>query len=340
MPKKRHANQAPGLSGAQRDTVRRMLLKGRAPDPRAECDRAYATLMNGDMPSGWDQYESRLQVPDLITPKRYFTHPRWNGDPFPGKTLLLHYEQGLGDTLMFVRFAPQVKARGGRVVLAAQAALADLVATCQGIDEVVPKGTPPPPFDFHMPLLSLPWLFRSDLNSIPGDIPYLRTPRLVPSRSEIERLLARTKEPIRVGLAWKGSEFHPRDSERSIPSKTLEPFQGLPGAAWYSFQREEGLELPFAGIQDMGRLLSNFSDTAFALEAMDLLITVDTAVAHLAGALGIPVLLLVTYLPDWRWMKGRDDSPWYPTMRIYRQLTAGDWNAVVQRVMADLINES
>ena len=292
--------------------------------------------MRGDLPLGWDQYEARLQVPGLITPERHFTHPRWDGKPFPGKTLLLHYEQGLGDTLMFVRYAPLVKALGGRVILAAQASLADLVATCPGIDEVVPKGTPPPPFDLHLPLLSLPWIFRTELASIPTEIPYLDIPKRVPHRQELMQVLSRSGGPLRVGLAWKGSASHPRDLERSIPPAALAPLAELPGVTWYGFQREETLAAPFPAIQSLGPLLENFSDTAYALSAMDLVITVDTAITHLAGAMGIPVLLLVTHVPDWRWMLERDDSPWYPTLRIYRQPSPGDWQTVVQRVLSDL----
>ena len=306
--------------------------------PRAECDQAERCLLDGDLPRGWDLYEARHQVPGLITPQRHFTHPRWDGTPFPGKTLLLHYEQGLGDTLMFVRYAPLVKALGGRVLLAAQASLADVAATCRGIDGVIPKGTPPPPFDVHLPLLSLPWVFQTDLSTIPAEIPYLRVPEEVPNRRGLDHLLARSEGSLRVGLAWKGSSSHPRDLERSIQPGTLAPLAALPQVAWHSFQHEDDLAEPFPGIQPLAPLLSNFSDTAHALSAMDLVITVDTAVAHLAGAMGIPVLLMVTAHPDWRWMQGRDDSPWYPTLRLYRQPRAGDWDTVVQRVFLDLTN--
>lgn len=305
-------------------------------DPRAECARADASLLRGDLPLGWDQYEARLRVPGLITPERHFTHPRWDGRPFPGKTLLLHYEQGLGDTLMFVRYAPLVKALGGRVILAAQAGLADLVATCRGIDAVVPKGTAPPPFDCHFPLLSLPWLFHTDLASIPAEIPYMSIPEGVPNRQKLAECLARSEGRVRVGLAWQGSAFHPRDGERSIPPATLAPLASLPEVAWHGFQREPDLEDPFPGLLNLGPLLSNFSDSAYALAAMDLVITVDTALAHLAGAIGIPTLLLLTHHPDWRWLLERSDSPWYPTLRLYRQPVAGDWATVIGRVLADL----
>jgi hypothetical protein len=321
---------------AHKEQTRRALFLAGMSGPRADCVWAHATLLYGEMPRGWDLYEARLAAPGLTMPERHFTHPRWDGEPFPGKALLLHYEQGLGDTLMFVRYASRVKALGGRVILAAQGPLADLVATCPGIDEVIPKGGPVPPFDLHFPLLSLPWLFRTDLASIPAEIPYLRVPSHVPNRQGLLDRLAQGEGRIRVGLAWKGSGDHPRDAQRSIPAATLSPLAVLPGVAWYSFQREDDLVDPFPGILPLGHLLSTFSDTALALQAMDLLITVDTAVAHLAGALGIPTLLLVTNIPDWRWLMDRDDSPWYPTFHIYRQQTPGDWPEVIQRLVSDL----
>lgn len=306
--------------------------------PRARFPAADASLLSGDLPHGWDQYEARLQVPGLIQPERHFTHPRWDGQPFQGKTLLLHYEQSFGDTLMFVRYAPMVKAMGGNVLLAAQGPLADLVATCQGIDLVIPRGTAPPPFDFHFPLLSLPWLFRTELSSIPAEVPYLKVPESVPNREALTQLLARSEGLIRVGLTWKGRSSLPRDSGQSIPPAALAPLAALPEVAWHSFQREDGSEAPFPGIQPVGPSISTFSDLAHALSAMDLVITVDTAVAHLAGALGIPALLLLAHEPDWPWLLERDDSPWYPTLRLYRQQVPGDWESVVQRVIRDLTN--
>jgi hypothetical protein len=319
-------------------TRRALFLDGRS-GPAADCVWAHATLLYGEMPRGWDLYESRLLAPGLTMPQRHFTHPRWDGTPFPGKTLLLHYEQGLGDTLMFVRYARQVKALGGKVLLAVQKPLADLVATCPGIDEVIPKGGPVPPFDFHFPLPSLPWLFRTDLASIPAEIPYLRVPAQVPNRQALTERLALGEGRLRVGLAWKGSSAHPRDAQRSMPSACLSPLAELPEVTWYSFQREDDLVEPFPGILPLGHLLSTFSDTAFALNAMDLLITVDTAVAHLSGALGVPTLLLVTNIPDWRWLMDRVDSPWYPTLHIYRQPRPGDWDDVIRQVVDDLTAE-
>jgi len=325
---------------AHQEQTRRALYLAGTTGPAADCVWAHARLLYGEMPEGWDLYEARLRAPGLTMPQRHFTHPRWDGEPFQGKTLLLHYEQGLGDTLMFVRYASRVKALGGRVLLAAQGPLSDLVATCPGIDEVIAKGSPVPPFDVHFPLPSLPWLFRTELASIPAEIPYLRVPRHVPNRLALTELLAPRSGRLRMGLAWKGSSDHPRDAQRSVPPDCLNPLAQLPGVTWYSFQRESDLADPLPGILPLGHLLSNFSDSAFALEAMDLLITVDTAVAHLAGALGIPTLLMVTNIPDWRWLMDRVDSPWYPTLRLYRQPVPGDWNSVVQNILTDLLSHA
>ena len=299
-------------------------------------ERGLLDLRLGTLPRGWERYESRLECPDLTFPKRDFTQPRWDGRSFAGKTLLVHFEQGLGDTFMFVRYLAQVKTLGGRVLLETQPALADVVATCPGVDEVVPYGSPVPAFDLHIPLLSLPWLFGTDLQSIPAEVPYLHVPELVPNRERIKERLATTEGSIRIGLAWAGSSRHPRDAERSLHPAVLAPLGTLPGVSWYSFQLLAAEEPRLPGLVSLDPSIRNFSDTAYALNGMDLVITVDTALAHLAGALGIPTLLLVAFFPDYRWMMGRGDTPWYPTMRIYRQPSPGDWGAVISRVMEDL----
>jgi hypothetical protein len=303
-------------------------------------NRSLVSLRLGDLPDGWDQYEARWQIPSLIIPKRDFPQPRWEGQPFPGQTLLLHFEQGLGDTLMFVRYAKQVKALGGRVLLAAQVPLADLVATCPGVDEVIPHGAPIPPFDLQVPLLSLPSVFKTDLDSIPAEIPYLDIPEQVPNREWIARTLSESEGQTRIGLVWAGNRSHKGDAQRSIPPSALEILGALPGIAWHSFQIDTPELPPLPGIVSLDPMLRNLSSTAYALSGMDLVITVDTALAHLSGALGVPTLLLLPFYPDWRWMFGRDDSPWYPTMRLYRQSTPGDWQGVFHRIVADLSGES
>lgn len=304
--------------------------------PYIDYERGYLSLLFGDLPQGWPRYEARLKVQGLVGPERHFAQPQWQGESFVGRTLLLHFEQGFGDTLMFVRFAPQVKALGGRVILEAQAHLADLVATCQGVDGVIPHGAPIPPFDLQLSLLSLPKVFNTSLGSIPADIPYLDIPAWVPNRKKIAQVLSGSHGKIRIGLVWAGSSIHKNDGVRSIPAAILAPLASLSGVAWHSFQLGVAEEAPLPTIANLGPLLSNFSDTAYALSGMDLVITVDTALAHLAGALGIPVFLLVPFSPDWRWMLGRSDSPWYPSMRIFRQPNPGNWEAVIQQVIQGL----
>jgi hypothetical protein len=185
-----------------------------------EYERGFLSLLFGDLPQGWQRYEARFEVPGLVGPKRQFSKPRWDGGSFKDKTLLLHYEQGFGDTIMFVRFAPQVKALGGRVLLAAQAQLAELVATCPGVDEVIAHGEPLPPFDLQLPLLSLPRVLHTDLDSIPAEIPYLDLPERIPNREAIAEILRLSEGKVRVGLVWAGSSIHKNDRVRSLPCRT------------------------------------------------------------------------------------------------------------------------
>jgi hypothetical protein len=295
-------------------------------------------LLLGRMPQGWEQYESRWDVPktERRSKELMLAEPQWGGESFVGKTLLLRWEQGLGDVIMFARYAPLVKARGGRVLMEVIEPLVDLIATCRGIDEVIKDGDPLPPFDLQLPLLSLPRIFQTGLDTIPADIPYLSIPERVPRKESIDRILAATKGHTRIGLVWAGNPKHIRDKERSIPPALLKPFEALP-VAWHSFQVGQKGRLPFSGIIPMGPVIKGgFADTAYALSAMDLVITVDTSTAHVAGALGIPTFLLIAAFPDWRWLMGRDDSPWYPTLRIYRQAEVGNWTPVIQQVVADL----
>jgi hypothetical protein len=303
-------------------------------------NRSLVSLRLGDMPLGWAQYEARWRVPGLITPNRTFPQPRWQGEPFAGKTLLLHHEQGLGDTLMFIRYAQRVKDLGGTVLVEAQVPLAALVATCPGVDVVIPHGTPLPPFDLHLPLLSLPHVFQTNLDAIPADIPYLDIPEHVPNRAEIARTLSESTELTRIGLVWAGNRAHKGDAQRSIPPSIFDGLGVLPRVAWFSFQIDTVEHPDLPGLVSLDPLLRNLSSTAYALSGMDLVITVDTALAHLSGALGVPTLLLLPYLPDWRWMLERDDSPWYPSMRLYRQAKPGDWSEVLRRVVDDLACEA
>jgi len=215
-----------------------------------------------------------------------------------------------------------------------------VAATCPGVDQVIPYGEPLPPFDLQASLMSLPAILGTTLEGIPAAIPYLDVPAQVPNREPIARILAATHGLPRLGLVWAGNASNPYDPLRSIPAAALAPLAALPGVAWHSFQPGLATPPPFERIIPLGPLLSTFSDTAYALSAMDLVVTVDTAVAHLAGALGIPTFLLLPFQPDFRWLQERDDSPWYPTLRLYRQPAYGNWEPVIQQVVADLTQES
>ncbi len=301
-----------------------------------EFERGFANLLQGVMPLGWQQWEARLRVPGCVAPQRDFVEPCWNGEPFADRTLLVHYEQGFGDTLMLVRFLPLVKGRGGRVLLLVQPSLAGLLTTCQGMDQVLAQGDPLPHFDLQISLYSLPRVFQTDLGSIPSEIPYVGIPPQVPNRRPIAEVLAASEGRTRIGLVWTGNSGHARDAERSLPMALLNCLEAVPDVAWHSFQIGQSDEPSLPGCVSLTPLLSDFSDTAYALSGMDLVISVDTALAHLAGAMGIPTLLLVTYVPDFRWLLDRDDSPWYPTLRIFRQPSPGDWDSVMNELVRGL----
>lgn len=318
--------------------LRKDLERQLPPDssPEADYRRSHLSLLFGEMPSGWDQFESRLQIPGRVLAERRFPQPRWDGGSFVGKSLLINWEQGYGDTIMFLRFVPMVKALGGKVMVEVQPPLADLVATCPGIDQVIADGSPLPHFDLHVPLLSLPSVFQTVPASIPSEIPYLDIPSVVPNRERIAAALAPSLGRLRVGVAWAGNPTHQRDTKRSMPSTALAPLSDWKGVAWHSFQLAKEELPPLPGIISLAPLLSNFSDTAYALSGMDLVITVDTALAHLAGALGIPTFLLISFIPDWRWLLGRTDSPWYPTIRLFRQTAPSDWASAIRDLASQL----
>ncbi|MFN7959479.1 MAG: tetratricopeptide repeat protein [Holophagaceae bacterium] len=326
------------------DAYRAEITRFRAVDPASaylDYEQSFVDLLFGDMRQGWQHFEARLKIPkELRLKKRSFQQPAWQGEPFEGKTILLWAEQGLGDTLMFLRYVPLVKALGGRVIVEAQPPLMDVAATCPGADIIIPKGAPWVPFDLQASLMSLPCLFGTELATVPAEVPYLGVPENVPHGPALQECLDRAGERTRIGLVWAGSPGHGRDFERSLPVAFLEPLASLPGVAWFSFQVGNQDVPPLPDLTVLTPLLGDFSDTAFALNAMDLLITVDTSVAHLAGAMGIPTLLLLSYQPDYRWMLERTDSPWYPTMRLYRQPAYGDWGSVIRQVIEDLTQDS
>lgn len=263
--------------------------------------------------------------------------PLWDGrEPLAGKTLLLQAEQGLGDTLQFCRYASVAQQQGARVVLEAQPPLVPLLRSLQGASQVVARGDPLPAFDVHCPLMSLPVAFGTTLDSVPSAVPYLEAPaeRVQAWRSR----LGPAKAP-RVGLAWSGSRTHRQDRERSLALERL--LAALPpGLTYVSLQKEvRDTDRPaMQGLQDMGAELADFADTAALCEQLDLVISVDSSVAHLAGALGRETWLLLPFNADWRWLLRRADSPWYPGMRLLRQPVAGDWDAVLDGLRPAMAN--
>lgn len=303
---------------------------------------ALAHLLLGEFAAGWRYYEYRWHTKNYCAPQRNFAPPRWRGEPLNGARIFLHAEQGFGDTLQFVRYVPLVAARGGEVVLEVQPELQRLLAGMEGATQVISYGDALSDFAWHCPLLSLPFAFETELASIPAHVPYLRANAVAAQKWRL-RLADNSRvgdEKMRVGLVWAGSPKHVRDHERSISLPQFAPLAQV-DARFYSLQKGRASELSLhipAGMQlvDSAPELKDFADTAALLSNVDLLITVDTAVAHLGGALGKPVWVLLTYAPDWRWMLQREDSPWYPTMRLFRQPTPGDWESVIDQVATEL----
>lgn len=305
-----------------------------AGDPQfaeARWNKALLDLARGEFQQGFVGYEWRWRRAQGEAP-RAFSAPQWRGEDPCGKTILLHAEQGFGDTIQFARYAPLVAARGATVVLEGPDALLPLLASLPGIARLFGRGDTLPPFDLHCPLMSLPLAFGTTLATIPAQVPYLRAPTEC-----IAAWRSRLPAGRRVGLAWSGKPSHKNDRNRSIPFAQLKPILGQPGVGFVSLQREVRAT-DLAGLTQcpnivrLDEALSDFADTAAVIEQLDLVIAVDTAVAHLAGALGKPVFVLISYIQDWRWLTDRADSPWYPTARIFRQPAPGDWDGAITEV--------
>ncbi len=295
-------------------------------------------LSLGDFERGWRAYEWRWASPTHRSARRDFTQPLWLGQfSLAGKTLLLHAEQGLGDTLQFCRFAPQLAAQGARVLLEVQAPLAGLLASLAGVSRVVVQGEPLPDFDYHCPLLSLPHGLRLSLAHLPSTVlPYLAVD---PVRAAQWRArLAACPRPW-VGVSWSGNPTHVNDHNRSLPLAALDDLWLRPGTVIAVQTRMASAERDafraMGGI-DPAELLGDFADTAALLSCVDHVLTVDTASAHLAGAMALPTTLLLPFNADFRWLIGRDYSPWYPTLRIARQARMGDWSDAVAQALASL----
>jgi Flp pilus assembly protein TadD len=304
----------------------------------AHLSRAHELLLCGDYAAGWKEHEWRWKVKGLGAPMPAFGQPLWDGTALPGKTLLLHAEQGLGDTIQFIRYAPLAAQRCGTVILECQPEIAGVLRPTPGLARVVARGEPLPAFDAHLPVMSLPRIFETTVDSIPWSGPYVRAD---PRRVEQWRGALEPGARLRIGLAWAGRPQNWDDRKRSIPLAEFAPLFGVAGLSFYSLQWGEGAgqiaSLP-AGmrIRDFGNAIRDFSEMAALIASLDLVISVCTSVSHLAGALGARTWLLAAYAADWRWLLERGDSPWYPSMRIFRQRRSGDWPGVMTRVAAEL----
>jgi tetratricopeptide (TPR) repeat protein len=353
----------------------------------ARWNRSLLLLLTGDFERGWKEYEWRSAKPGIV--QHQFAQPRWDGTPLDGRSILLYADQGLGDTIQFIRYASLMRERGGKVVVECQPALVRLLASASGIDCVVAIGSDPPPFDVQASLLNLPGIFHTTVATIPGDIPYLHADPTLQAywrgksgvrspvsgvrglNSEVRGQRSKIKGPsadtghrtpdsghflgtpdsgqaFRIGIAWQGSPAFRHDRRRSIPLAQFARLAEIGGVQLISLQKGYGVEqLSVASCQlserqivDLGMRFDEdngqFMDTAAVMTNIDLVISSDTAVPHLAGALGVPVWVAVSHMPDWRWLLERKDSPWYPTLRLFRQSRAGDWDGVFERIAAEL----
>lgn len=299
-------------------------------DAQAQFSVALCYLLLGDFRRGWPQYEWRLKTPSMAVPPT--GKLRWEGESLENKVIVIISEQGYGDTLQFVRYLPDVKARGGTVILGCKPELRRLLAGCAGIDQIVCVGEIVPPYDVETPLLSLPGIFKTSLETIPNQVPYLSVPP--DAGQKAASVVTASSKKFRVGLVWGGN------INRSLRLKQLLPLLGILQIHFFSLQKgpavQEIKSFPAGKITDLDPYLEDFADTAAAVQALDLVISIDTSVAHLAGALAKPVWTLIPFASEWRWMLNRDDSPWYPTMRLFRQPAPGDWASVIARVAAQL----
>jgi tetratricopeptide (TPR) repeat protein len=293
----------------------------------AHWNRSLALLLRGEFAAGWKEYEWRWRKPEYS--KRRFSRPRWRGEDPAGKTILIHAEQGLGDTIQFVRYLPMVRDLGARVILECQAALIPLFRGFPGCGEMIPAQSALPDYDLHAPLLSLPALLGTTLESVPAAIPYLNPP------AESVALWARRLAGypgLKVGVVWAGNPDHPNDHKRSMPVECLAPLAGLSGITLLSLQCGRPPAPSHLRLAPLGPEVADLAEEAARIRNLDLLITVDSMPAHLAGAIGAPVWTLLAYVPDFRWMLDRADTPWYPTMRLFRQPEPGDWASVIGQV--------
>ncbi len=300
--------------------------------PSALWNLSLMRLLQGDLQGGWAAYEQRWSQPGRV--RRTFMEALWDGAPLNGKTVLLYAEQGLGDTIQFIRFAPLVKERGGRVVVECQPALVNLLTGVAGIDQVIAQGQALPPFDAQLPLMSLGSIFQTALDSLPGRLPYLHADEIMAARWRDE---LKSLGGFKVGVVWQGNPNQPDDRQRSVSLAQFRPLAAVPGVQLLSLQigpgKEQVDQVSFP-IIDLGSRFdpNSLDDLAAVLANLDLVVTVCTSVAHLAGAMGVPGMVALRLVPYWCWHLDCADSPWYPSLRLFRQNHFGDWRPVFESI--------
>ncbi len=310
--------------------------------PLAHLNMAFALLLTENFKKGWQEYEWRLRIKGR-TPKTS-QKPVWDGSSLNGKSILVYTEQGLGDSIQFIRYLPMVKAQGGRVIVECQQSLCRLLKNSYGIDEIIEMTSnveSPIQFDVHVPLLSLPGIFNATMDSIPPNVPYIKSDPVLVSqwRAKLDY-----DDNFKVGIVWAGNPKHKNDRNRSCSLKDIVHLASIRELTFYSLQKGQAsiaANNPPNGMKiiNLTNELNDFADTAAAIDNLDLVISVDTSVAHLAGAIGKPVWTLLPFVPDWRWFLKCSNSPWYPSMRLFRQNKLNDWKGVLDQVKKALISD-
>jgi ADP-heptose:LPS heptosyltransferase len=322
---------------ALRDLRRAVAL---APDhPGVHFNYALALLATGDWAQGFAEYEWRLLTSNGYSSRRPYDVPRWRGEPLSGKTIFIYAEQGFGDAIQFIRFASVLGRLGARVVVEVRSELTGLVRMVPGVSEVIVRGDLPPAFDYHTPLLSVPWALGTTPDTVPSEIPYIVLPAAL--RLQIPDPLKACGNGPKIGLVWSGNRVSSIDQERSLAPEEMLRYLPDRGITYVSLQTGPAHSMNRVGRQDKsileaGSWITDFADSAHLIQHLDAVVSVDTAAAHLAGALGKPVFTLVPVHADWRWLTGSDRTPWYPTMRLRRQKERGQWQEPLQEIAEDL----
>lgn len=323
---------------AETRRIQEMLVQTEPGNLTTRFELGETLLLQGEFTRGWREYRYRYSMPHTARIERKVQRPRWDGQPIRGKTLLIHDEQGFGDTFQFLRMVPWARARSGaRVVLQINAEQLPFAKRAGGFDEILPRGALPPPFDLHCEMMSLPMAMNLQLSDLPGPVPYLAPD---PGRVERWRRRLEAHPGPRVALFWSGRPTHSNDAARSMSLEDLAPL-ARPGITFLSMQKGDRAGQahrppPGMSILPIGEETRDFDDTAAVLSLADVLISVDSSPVHLAGALGRPVWVMLSFVHDWRWLLDRSDSPWYPTATLFRQQSPHDWRGVMAAIAGKL----